>query len=79
VIRYLAIDTSSWWSTGKEVLIATHWLDQVDWPTETVSTTLARDAIRRSPPYDDAQLVHRSYEIELHEFYGKHGYWPGDR
>ena len=79
VIRYLAIDTSSWWSTGKEVLIATHWLDQVDWPTETVSTTLTRDAIRQSPPYDDSQLVHRSYEIELHEFYGKHGYWHGDR
>ncbi|MEN8512517.1 MULTISPECIES: PRC-barrel domain-containing protein [Burkholderia] len=79
VIRYLAIDTSSWWSTGKEVLIATHWLDQVDWSTKTVSTTLARDAIRRSPLYDDSQLVHRSYEIELHEFYGKHGYWNGDR
>jgi uncharacterized protein YrrD len=75
VIRYLAIDTRKWWSTGKEVLIATHWIDQVDWSAETVSTTLTRDAIRQSPEYDDAQPVDRSYEIELHKFYGKDGYW----
>ncbi|WDD90389.1 PRC-barrel domain-containing protein (plasmid) [Burkholderia sp. FERM BP-3421] len=79
VIHYLAIDTSSWWSTGNEVLIATQWLDQVDWSTDTVSTSLTRDAIRRSPRYDDSQLVHRSYEIELHEFYGRRGYWSEDR
>ncbi|AIO71017.1 PRC-barrel domain-containing protein [Burkholderia oklahomensis] len=75
VIRYLTVDTRSWWSTGNEVLVATHWLDRVDWSAETVSTTLTRDAVRQSPAYDDSQPVHRSYEIELHRFYGKHGYW----
>ncbi|WP_241331360.1 PRC-barrel domain-containing protein [Burkholderia cenocepacia] len=75
VIRYLAIRTRNWWLTNKDVLIATHWLDQVDWSTETVSTTLTRDAIRQSPEYDDSQPVYRSDEIALYQFYGKRGYW----
>ncbi|QVN22746.1 PRC-barrel domain-containing protein [Burkholderia pyrrocinia] len=75
VIRYLAISTRNWWLTNKEVLIATHWLDRVDWATKTVSTALNRDSIRQSPEYDDSQPVYRSDEIVLHQFYGKHGYW----
>ncbi|WDD90908.1 PRC-barrel domain-containing protein [Burkholderia sp. FERM BP-3421] len=75
IIRYLTIDTRSWWSIGKKVLIATHWFDRVDWAAQTVSTTLTRDAVRNSPAYDDSKPIHRGYEIELHKFYGKHGYW----
>jgi PRC-barrel domain len=74
-IRYLCIDTRNWWPGGKEVLVATHWIDQVDWFASTVSTTLTRDAIQRSPEYDDSIPIHRSYEVALHEFYGKQGYW----
>ncbi len=75
VVRYLAVDMRSWWLTAKEVLIATAWLDRVDWSTRTVATALTRDAVRHSPVYDDALPVHRSYEVELHQFYGKDGYW----
>ncbi|MET3620210.1 MULTISPECIES: PRC-barrel domain-containing protein [Burkholderia] len=75
VIRYLAISTRNWWLTNKEILIATHWLDRVNWATETVSTALNRDSIRHSPEYDDSQPVYRSDEIALYQFYGKHGYW----
>jgi hypothetical protein len=75
VIRYLAIDTGNRWLSSKTVLIATDWLDEVDGSTETVSTALTRDTIRRSPKYDDSQTVYRSDEIALHLFYGKQGYW----
>ncbi|CAG4909982.1 PRC-barrel domain-containing protein [Paraburkholderia saeva] len=75
VIRYLVIDTRNWWPGGKEVLIATHWLDEIDSFASTVSTSLTRKVIEQSPAYDDSVPLHRSYEVALHHFYGKHGYW----
>ncbi|KXU91165.1 photosystem reaction center subunit H [Paraburkholderia monticola] len=75
VIRYLVVDTRNWWPGGKEILIATYWLDEVDWFASTVSTSLTREIIRQSPAYDDSVPLHRSYEVALHQFYGKHGYW----
>lgn len=75
VLRYLKVDTHNWWPGGKEVLIATRWIELVDWFAATVSTPLTRDMIRRSPAYDDSIPVHRSYEVALHEFYNREGYW----
>ncbi|MCG5076519.1 PRC-barrel domain-containing protein [Paraburkholderia tagetis] len=75
VLRYLKVDTRNWWPGGKEVLIATRWIELVDWFAATVSTSLTRDAIQRSPAYDDSVPVHRSYEVALHEFYNREGYW----
>ena len=79
VLRYLKVDTRNWWPGGKDVLIATRWIELVDWFAATVSTSLTRDTIQRSPAYDDAIPVHRSYEVALHEFYNREGYWsePG--
>lgn len=78
-LRYLKVDTHNWWPGGKEVLIAMRWIELVDWFAATVSTSLTRDTIQRSPAYDDAIPVHRSYEVALHEFYNREGYWsePG--
>ena len=75
VLRYLKVDTSNWWPGAKEVLIATRWIELVDWFAATVSTSLTRDTILRSPGYDDSIPVHRSYEVALHEFYNREGYW----
>jgi hypothetical protein len=77
-IRYLTVDTRNWWPAGKEVLLATHWIDAIDWSGSTVSTRLTRDAIKHSPEYDASVPLNRSYETTLHEFYGKDGYWSGD-
>ena len=74
-IRYLCIDTRRLWQGGKEILLAAHWIARVDWLAQTVTTELTRDSIRRSPVYDDSVPIHRSYEVALHEFYGKQGYW----
>jgi hypothetical protein len=78
VIRYLTVDTRNWWPGGKEVLLATQWIDAVDWFSSTVSTKLTRDAIRNSPEYDDAVPLSRRYEMTLHKFYGRDGYWSKD-
>ncbi len=75
VLRYLKIDTRNLWPGGKEVLMATRWLELVDWFAATVSTSLTRDMIERSPPYDDSIPVDRSYEVSLHEYYNRAGYW----
>ncbi|QBR04089.1 PRC-barrel domain-containing protein [Paraburkholderia pallida] len=75
VMRYLKVDTRNWWPGGRPVLIATRWIELVDWFAATVSTSLTRDTIQRSPAYDDATPVHRSYEVALHEFYNREGYW----
>ena len=59
----------------KEVLLATEWIELIDWFGSTVSTTLTRDAIKQSPAYDDAIPVGRDYETALYEFYGREAYW----
>jgi len=78
-IRYLVVETHNWWPGGKAVLIAIHWIDGVDWFDSTVSTALTRDVIKNSPAYDDSMPIDRPYEVVLHQFYDKHGYWsdPG--
>ncbi|MGF6604110.1 hypothetical protein P3T23_008865 [Paraburkholderia sp. GAS448] len=78
-IRYLIVDTHNWWPGGKEVLIATDWIHTVDWFASTVSTSLTREVIQHSPLYDKSVPIHRSYEVALHQFYGKHGYWSNAR
>jgi len=75
-IRYLVVETRNWWPGGKAVLIATRWIDGVDWFDSTVSTALMRDVIRKSPAYDDSMPVGRRYEVDLHRFYDRQGYWP---
>ncbi|MGF6758992.1 hypothetical protein P3T16_006420 [Paraburkholderia sp. GAS42] len=74
-IRYLTVDTRNWWPGGKEVLVATRWIDLIDWVGSTVSTRLSRDAIKNSPEYDDSVPLNRDYEKRLHEFHGRDGYW----
>lgn len=74
-IRYVTIDTRNWWPGGKEVLLATQWIDSIDWPGSIVSTRVTRNAIKNSPEYDASVPLNRNYEATLYEFYGKEGYW----
>ncbi len=80
-LRYLKVDTRNGWAGAKEILLAVRWIDLVDWFAATVSTSLTRSIILRSPAYDNSIPVQRSYEAALHEFYNREGYWsePGSR
>jgi uncharacterized protein YrrD len=74
-VRYLVVDTRNWWPGGKKVLLATRWIDHIDWAEKTVYTTLTREQVRSSPEYDEAAGIDRDYETRLHDAYGREGYW----
>ncbi len=74
-IRYLLVDTRNWWPGGKKVLIATQWIDHIDWAEKTVFVKLSRQQIQDSPAYDEATTIGRDYEQRLHDAYGREGYW----
>ena len=73
-IRYLIVDTNRWW-TGRRVLIAPRWIDDVSWSTATVSVDLTRHAIKGAPPYDPEAQLDRQREQALHDHYDRPGYW----
>ncbi len=75
VIRYLIVDTRNWWPGGRKVLVATHWIDRIDWNERKVHTTLTRKAVKASPEYRESVALDRQYETRLHEAYGLEGYW----
>lgn len=74
-IRYLVIDTRNWGPGGKKVLIATHWIESIDWATNTVHVKLTRDQVKNSPEYQEEHPIVRSYEESLHASYRRTGYW----
>jgi hypothetical protein len=74
-VRYLLVDTHNWWPGGKKVLLATKWIQGIDWTDSTVQTKLTREQIKDSPEYDESMPLDRSYEARLHDFYGQRGYW----
>lgn len=74
-IRYLVVDTRNWWPGGKKVLIATQWIDKIDWGQSSVAIKLTREQIKNSPAYDEAAVISRDYEQRLHDAYGRQGYW----
>jgi uncharacterized protein YrrD len=74
-VRYLVVDTRNWWPGGKKVLIATQWIERIDWADKTVFTTLTRDEVKASPAYDEAQIISRDYEARLHASYSRADYW----
>ena len=74
-IRYLVVDTRNWWPGGRKVLIAKHWIEGVDWASQTVSVALTREQVKASPEYDEERLLQRKDEEALHAAYGRRGYW----
>ncbi|MDR7269743.1 sporulation protein YlmC with PRC-barrel domain [Pelomonas saccharophila] len=74
-VRYLVVDTRSWWPAGREVLIALPWVDRIDWAGQQIHVSLTREQVRCSPAYQDVACIHRDYEIQLHANYQRPGYW----
>lgn len=74
-IRYLVVDTNNWWPGGKKVLIATHWIEEIDWSTGSVNVALTREQVKNSPEYEESLTINRGYEQLLHNTYNRKGYW----
>jgi len=60
-IRYLVVDTTSWWP-GKQVLVSPCWTSKVDWAESKVFVDLTRAAIQKSPEYNELTRLDRAYE-----------------
>jgi hypothetical protein len=73
-IRYLVINTHSWWA-GKKVLVSPQWIDRVSWNESKVFVGLTRESIKNSPEYSEQTLLDRDYETLLHEHYRRPLYW----
>jgi len=73
-IRYLIVNTGSWWS-GKKVLVSTQWIERVSWSDSKVFVNLPREVIKHSPEYREESLPTRNYEIRLHQHYNRKGHW----
>jgi len=74
-MRYFIVDTRNWWPGGRKVLIATHWIDQIDWAQSIVRIGLTQDQIRKSPEYDPDHPLDRHMEDTIHTHYGMRSYW----
>jgi hypothetical protein len=74
VIRYLLVDTRDW-LPGRQVLISPRWIEDVNWANTAVEVGLSQAQVETSPEYDPQEPLGREYEVELHEHYGRRGYW----
>lgn len=74
-IRYLVVETRNWWPGGRKVLVATDWIERIDWAARSVSVALTRDQVRNSPEYQEGHPLGREYEQRLHDTYQRKGYW----
>ena len=74
VTRYLVVDTRHRWRGGKQVPVATQWIDSIDWADRTVFTTLMRGQVESSPAYESAAPITREYKTRLHDAYDRRGY-----
>lgn len=74
-IRYLVIDTRNWWPGGERVLVATHWIESIDWAEQKVFTTLSRNSVKAGLVYDESAVIDRDYETRLHSAQSRKGYW----
>ena len=71
IIRYAEVDTRNW-LPGKKVLVQTGRIEQIDWPSRSVTMSLTRHAIQSAPAYDPSRLITPDYEIQLFKHYGSH-------
>jgi hypothetical protein len=77
-IRYAIIDTKNWWP-GKKVLVRPQWIRQMSWSEREIYTSISRETIRQSPPWDPNRPLSREYELRLHQHYGYAPYWTPEK
>lgn len=73
-IRYLVIDTRSWWP-GQHVLMAPHAVRKISWLDHEVRLDVSREQVRASPAWDVMAIINQPYEKRLRDHYN----WPGYR
>lgn len=62
-IRYLVVDTRTWWPGGRVLVAPTH-VREVSWPLRSVMVDVTRAAIEQSPAYDSRSPIEHSVARE---------------
>ncbi|OQW32302.1 MAG: hypothetical protein A4E19_19950 [Nitrospira sp. SG-bin1] len=70
IVRYVEVDTGNW-LPGKKVLVQSGRIQQIDWPSRSVTMSLTRHAIESAPAYDPSKLITPDYEVRLFKHYGR--------
>lgn len=73
-LRYLLVDTGTL-LPGKQLLIATEWVDTVDWAASLIELDLTLEQLEQAPAFDPDQPFERAYEEQLWAHYGRRPYW----
>ena len=69
-IPYMVVDTRNW-LPGRKVLVATGWIEDIDWAGRQVHVGLSQEEIRSSPEYEPGATPDPDYEQRLHSHYGR--------
>lgn len=73
-IRYLVIDTKSFWPS-KSVILPPDWVDSVSWSNRKFRIKLPGRVIKQAPEFDPAYPIDRDFEKRLYAYYQTPGYW----
>jgi hypothetical protein len=73
-IRYIVVDTRNW-LPGRKVILSPLWAFSVEWPGKKVHVDIDKEQVKSSPKYDSKAPVHRRYEAQLFDHYGRRTYW----
>jgi hypothetical protein len=69
-LRYLVVDTRKW-LPGRRVLVATEWIEEVNWEKRVVRVPLSRDGVRNSPEWDEDEPLTEGTEQSIYRHYGR--------
>lgn len=75
-IRYLVVETGSWFSS-RQVLISPYSVVQINDENGTIEVSLTRDQVKNSPDIDTHQPISRQLEGDYSQYYGYGNYWAG--
>lgn len=74
VIRYLIIETRSWWPE-KEAIISPEWIDKINWIGKTAFVNISQSKIKSAPIYAPNMKIERDFESEIFGHYNREEYW----
>ncbi len=77
VIRYLVVDTGTWLSSRKFVLISPIAIGHPNWTDKVLPVSITKEQARNSPDIDSEKPVSRQHEMRFNGYYGYSYYWGG--
>jgi PRC-barrel domain len=77
VIRYLVVDTGTWLSSRKLVLISPIAFGRPNWEEKVLPVSITKEQVKNSPDIDTKKPVSRQHEIGFNGYYGYPYYWGG--